>query len=140
MTPSGRMVTFKGSVRGHGVLDDARRPPAPLCDPDVPAVRGHGVLDNARLPVVQGDVIDYDGGLAAVVDDPVVADDLRHAAAVEVQVDEQLGRVSRREDRDSRLRADTALGPDVDLAVTLEKNARRVVRATKHALVHHDRL
>ena len=94
------------------------------------------VQDHAHRAVVQHLPVDRDGGLAAVVDDPVVPDDVLHPAAVEVHVDEQLGCAFCREDRNPRLRADGALRPDVDLAVALDNDARRFTRAAEYRLVH----
>ena len=94
-------------------------------------------------------VVDHDRGLAPVVDDPVVADDLRHPAAIQIHIHEQLGldwicaiyrRISCREDRDSGLRADGSGRSDIDLAAARKKHARSLARAAGHPAVHPDGL
>ena len=55
-----------------------------------PVVR-HRILDDARRPVVQYSIVDCDGRLAPVVDDPVVAEGIHHLATAEVQVNAKLG-------------------------------------------------
>ena len=92
--------------------------------PDVPcAVRRRAARD-ARRALMKNDIVHRDGGLAAVVDDPVVADDVGYPAAGEVHVDAELGlegrivhrvgpgRVARGEDSDAGRSADSSLRPD----------------------------
>ena len=89
---------------------------------------------------MQHHAVDHDRGLAAVVDDPVVADDLGHPAPVEIHVEVELGRAARRANRDAGLRADGSRRPDMDPAAAREKHARRLSRAAVHPTVHRDGL
>ena len=90
---------------------------------------------------MQRHFVDHDGGLAAVVDDPVVADDFRHSAEVEVNVDVEFGRCSPcRVNRDAGRRADGSLIPDEDLAAARQKDARSLSRAAVHPFVYRDGL
>ena len=95
--------------------------------------------------------MDSDGGLAAVVDDPVVAEDAGHPAAVEVHVDEQLGLdgwivggvrtrcVARRQYRDAGIRTEGAMRPDVDPAAARQIHPRRAIaRAAAHWTMDRD--
>ena len=73
---------------------------------------------------MQHHAVDHDGGLAAIVDDPVVADDLRDLAPVEIHVQVEFGRAARRENRDAGIRTDGSGRPDIDPAAAREKDAR----------------
>ena len=112
----------------------------------------HRVGDDARCALVENDIINRDGGLAAVVDDPVVPEGLHHLAATEIQIDAQLGQngrdhvirvssvfrnLARRKNRNPRRRVDAPLRPDDNLAA-----ARKIhtFRCTRHRTVHRDRL
>ena len=110
-----------------------------------------GVQHHATCPVVQLHVVDDDGRLAAVVDEPVVVDNLPYAASVEVHGDVELGldrrisrvgarRVARRVNRDAGIGSDGALRPDIDPASTGEPDARAGTRAAVHLAGHGDRL
>ena len=91
--------------------------------PDVPGPVAGSVPCNPCLTIVQYGIVDRNGGLTAVVHDPVIADHLRHAATRKIHVNAELGldrwihwissrSIARGENRNPRLRAHTPLRPD----------------------------
>ena len=123
VTPSSRIVTFQA-----------------------PFAAVHA--SNAGRPLMQHDIVNRDGGLAAVVHDPVMADGLRHPATVEVHVNAELGLddwvsrvgtwcVARGKNRNPRFRAHTPLRPDDDPTAARKIHTRCIA---DYAPVHRDGL
>ena len=150
MTPAAGSLTTQfagsGSVRSNdpdAFLADPHAVRSSACAADrlephlESPVRGHGPGDHAGDSVVQLHAVDDEGGPAAVVDDPVVPDHLRHLAAVEIHVHEQLrdlpsdifgGQGGQNGNAVGGI--DAALRPDVHLAVPHDMNA------SFHDLIH----
>ena len=120
-----------------------------LPDPDIErAVGGFDripviVQDDARHPIVQHYAVHNDGGFAAVVDDPAVVEDRPHPAAVEGHVHEQLGCASRHvpcPNRNTGVRPDGSLRPDMDFAPACEIDTCGIPGATEHFTVNPNRM
>ena len=105
--------------------------------------------DDTCIGVVEHHAVDHDGRSTAVVDDVVVTDDVRHAAAVEIYVEVEPGldgvsaldrRVSGHANRDPGIRANGPRRPDVDPASSGKKDSHPIAGSTGDATVHPDRL
>ena len=85
-------------------------------------------------------VVDHDGGLTSVVDDPGVADYFMQLATIEIHVDIELRIIARRANSDAGIRAHGSPRSDVDPAAAREKHTCRVAGAAEHSAVQIDRL